>query len=240
VQFVELFTTEPFETALANHTLEANSDGAVVTVVLDHNVAFPTSNKRLLFATAGFDALTGGVAPDYTLPANFFNPNALNISIIWAHGTDTAAFAGAALPKDGVNSLRDANTTPGGPDSFVTGPNSPTNFAGASGSVRVGGAPALAGDFDGNGTVAAADLANWKAGFGRLSAAEPVHGDADDDDDVDGNDFVIWQRQLGASQSEPLVVAVPEPSAGVLLASAAWGLLLRGHSRRRGLRGFFR
>jgi hypothetical protein len=234
VQFIELFTTAPGETALDGHTLETSSDGGPPTIViLDHNVAFPTTNKHLLFATAGFNGLPGGVAPDYTLPANFFNPNAASITINWAHSTDEATFAGATLPKDGVNSLTDSNTAPGGPDNFGSGANSPTNFAGVSGSVNLGATTPIAGDFDGNGMVAAADLANWKAGFGRLTGAEPVNGDADEDNDVDGHDFLVWQRRLGSSQSAPAAGVVPEPSAAMLVAGGALAILA---SRRRSSR----
>ena len=54
----------------------------------------------------------------------------------------------------------------------------------------VGGA--LPADFNGNGTVDAADLTQWQSDYG-------VNGDsdADGDGDSDGRDFLIWQRQFG-------------------------------------------
>jgi hypothetical protein len=50
-------------------------------------------------------------------------------------------------------------------------------------------------------------------------------GDADDDDDVDGDDLIIWQTKYG--ETEPLVssVAVPEPAIGMMILTALGSLL---------------
>ena len=223
VQFIELFTTASGETDLDNHVLTANSDGNVVTFTLDHGVAFPTTNKHLLFATAGFAALAGGVAPDFTpLPANFFNPNAASISINFA-SVDTVTFAGSALPKNGVNSLTDQ--TPSGAQNLVSGVNSPTNFAGAAGSINVS-TPVESGDFNNDGAVNGLDLAAWKSGYGATgSAATKAAGNADGDGDVDGRDFLIWQRTAGPLAVEA-AASVPEPT-GLALLGIAWLWMLR-------------
>ena len=64
--------------------------------------------------------------------------------------------------------------------------------------------PTLDGDFDGNGFVDATDLDHptlgWKARFGI---------------DLDGDDFLAWQRNLGAG-TPPTAAAVPEPSTALL------------------------
>ena len=75
----------------------------------------------------------------------------------------------------------------------------------------------IPGDFNGSGFVDAADLGRWKAGFGRAVGATLQSGDADEDGDVDGNDFLVWQRNLGAG-SPALVATIPEPTGFVLLA----------------------
>src|SRR5690349_1305527 len=36
--------------------------------------SFSTANKTFLLGTPGYAALTGAAPPDYTIPANFFNP----------------------------------------------------------------------------------------------------------------------------------------------------------------------
>lgn len=214
VQFVELFTTAPNETALTGHSLVATSDGVVKTFTLDHAVTGSTANKHLLFATVGFGSLTGGVAPDYfPLPNNFINPDAATISIDWAHGFDIATFAGSLLPKDGVNSLTDSNLIFSGADVFVAGVNSPTNFAGAAGSVNVpplGGDPA---DLNGDGKVDGEDLADWRAAFALTN-----DGDIDGDSNSDGDDFLIWQRQLDQPQAVANASTVAEPTSGLLTA----------------------
>jgi probable HAF family extracellular repeat protein len=77
-------------------------------------------------------------------------------------------------------------------------------------------APALPGDFDADGAVDAADLAQWRSDFGTTADS-----DADNDNDSDGADFLAWQRQFNASPpalntADP----IPEPAA-LLLALAA-------------------
>jgi len=91
-------------------------------------------------------------------------------------------------------------------------------------------------DFNEDRFVNGGDLAVWRSAFG----INP-NGDADADADSDGRDFLIWQRQLGASSSIATTVAtssaVPEPQSALLalVASAA----LRFSRRRRGaLSGF--
>ncbi|BBO30875.1 PEP-CTERM sorting domain-containing protein [Lacipirellula parvula] len=82
-------------------------------------------------------------------------------------------------------------------------------YVGAAGtgeqSVTLSLAGAIAGDFNGDGAVNAIDLNDptfgWKARFGV---------------DLDGNDFLTWQRNFGAGAANAAVSAVPEPSTMLL------------------------
>jgi len=84
----------------------------------------------------------------------------------------------------------------------------------------------LAADFDNNNVVNGADLTVWRNNFGPGNA----NADADNDGDSDGNDFLVWQRQLGQSAAAPAAGAVPEPSS--LLLSLLAGVFFCRQSRR--------
>lgn len=79
-------------------------------------------------------------------------------------------------------------------------------------------------DFNELGGVNAADLALWRAGFqGLCHDATHLDGNADTDGDVDGNDFLAWQRQLASMPTSgvPSIgpMQTPEPSSGLLVAT---------------------
>ena len=81
-------------------------------------------------------------------------------------------------------------------------------------------------NFNGDANVNGLDLTAIKSSFG-INAG----GDADGDLDTDGNDLLIWQRQLGPI---PASTAVPEPSTIGMLGSAVIALACRGLRKRRG------
>jgi MYXO-CTERM domain-containing protein len=83
----------------------------------------------------------------------------------------------------------------------------------------------LAGDYNGDHTVNAADLTVWQGSYG-MSGTQPADGNGDHL--VDGADFMIWQANLGNSNGG--VSAVPEPAAAMLALSMVAGL---GFARRR-------
>jgi hypothetical protein len=55
-------------------------------------------------------------------------------------------------------------------------------------------------DFNSSGAVDGADLDAWEAGFG--TGTTKAQGNADGDGDVDGHDFLLWQRQVGGTAGE--------------------------------------
>jgi len=83
----------------------------------------------------------------------------------------------------------------------------------------VGPTPVIAADFDGTGMVDHDDLANWNAGYGATAGAVHSNGDSDSDRDVDGRDFLIWQKQLGSGvgPASSQAKSVPEPKSSVVV-----------------------
>jgi hypothetical protein len=89
------------------------------------NVPGNTSLKYLLLGTQAFADLPGAPTPDYIIVDNFFNINGDEI-LYWTYNTGDLMFDPGELPTDGILSLNRNGTT---------GTNSPTNYAGQSGSV---------------------------------------------------------------------------------------------------------
>ncbi len=121
VQFVELRALAGGQQFVQGHTLVASQGGTGQSFVLPSNLPSDTNGHSLLIATQGFAAL-GIVSPDYIVP-NFFFPLG-NGTLNWGEGSDVWNYA--SMPADGTNSVRRDGST---------GPNSPTNFAGQTGTV---------------------------------------------------------------------------------------------------------
>jgi hypothetical protein len=84
--------------------------------------------------------------------------------------------------------------------------------------------PASTADFNGDGLVNAADLDSWEMGFGASPGATITQGDADRDGDVDGADFLLWQRQVSPSGA---AAAAPEPATLWMLLGGTVAMCLR-------------
>jgi hypothetical protein len=67
------------------------------------------------------------------------------------------------------------------------------------------------GDFNNDGMVDGADLAQWSGDFGVNDDS-----DADADGDSDGADFLAWQRGFGTTSATATAAPVPEPAAWLL------------------------
>ena len=125
IQFVELRENGPppgSETGVGNGTISSNTQTYVMS---EGAVTAPTSGKHFLIATAAFAALPGAPTPDAIIPpANipFFAPASDSVAF---GGFDTLVVTGA--PTNGTDSYG-----VGG----VVAVNSPTNYAGVSGSVN--------------------------------------------------------------------------------------------------------
>jgi hypothetical protein len=144
VQFVTIKETHGgiAETFLGGHTMIAHPSGLTTSM---HNVAGNTAFTFFLLGTSAFAALPGAPTPDVTLgPGLKLFQNTSDTSMEYSF-TNTATWSVASLPTDGTHSLR--RTVSLGPLTSAT--NSPTNFAGVSGSVDASGGASLPGVPDG-------------------------------------------------------------------------------------------
>jgi hypothetical protein len=142
IQFIEL--REPLggagEVNVNGHNVTSSARSYTIPAPA---LAPPSGFKHLLFATPAFAALPGAPTPDYVFPAGsvpFFS--IVNDTISYTP-FDAWTFGAGLLPTDGVNSLnRD----------LTTGPNSPTNYAGHTGSVNANPGPPAVPDGDAGST----------------------------------------------------------------------------------------
>jgi hypothetical protein len=63
-----------------------------------------------------------------------------------------------------------------------------------------------------------------------MNSADHEDGDADDDGDVDGRDFLVWQRQFTGALPVVASTSVPEPSAICLALFAVLSIFRRKKS----------
>jgi hypothetical protein len=131
VQFVELWEC-------CGSSIETQMSGKPVfslaqSFTFPNNLTGDTAYRYLLLGTAAYAALPGAPAPDYLIPSGFFSTT--SDTVRWhIYPAATLSYGPGQLPLDGVNSLNHDGTT---------GVNSPTNYAGQSGSVRLVSVPAL-------------------------------------------------------------------------------------------------
>lgn len=155
IQFIEMkeIGGGAFETATNGNRITSNTKSFTLT----SNVVSPTSFKHILFGTAAFAALSGAPTPNYIIPANFFSVSGDTVSYIPYDNPGFLSFVAGELPTDGIQSLNRGDGT-----EIVTDINSPTNYAGVTGSVDLSPSPPGVPDGAGGGTpmtVQALDLA---------------------------------------------------------------------------------
>ena len=126
VQYAQLFVTDNNESGVGPFTVTASGHTFNFVTNLPSTT---TANTWILLGTSNLAAQTGGVAPDYIIPAGFFSTGGGTINYAgvdsWVYGT---------VPTDGTHSLMRDGTTP---------VNTATNFAGQTGSVNAAASPAV-------------------------------------------------------------------------------------------------
>jgi hypothetical protein len=86
------------------------------------------------------------------------------------------------------------------------------------------------GDYDRSGEVNADDYALWRSSFGQTGPN--LAADGNGNETVDAADYVVWRANFGSgaggTAEASIVVAVPEPTSGMLLIAAVLsGVILR-------------
>jgi len=126
IQFIELFTSFNGQQFASGESFLATQGVATHSFVFPSNTPAPTANHNLLVATAGFAALPGAPTPDFIMPDGFlFAPDGSVQNLAVFGPTITYA----SLPTDGLMSLAG--------DGSTVAVNSPTNYAGDTGSIDV-------------------------------------------------------------------------------------------------------
>jgi hypothetical protein len=230
VQFVELECNGDLDNEIlaTGATFHSNSTGSQFS--LTGILEAPTLHKKLLLATPGFDSLPGAVTPDFLMPAGFFFPTNDFVTLNHhSHGlVDSQTFLPATpVPTNGLTSRNflEDNTT------FLA-TNSPTNFAGQTGSVNLSSGQILPGDYNDNDKVDAADYIVWRNSLGPFNTIpnDTTAGSVTDED------YGVWRQNFAnpggsAGQTLSFGAAVPEPG-GVMLIFLAMPLVATMRQRR--------
>jgi hypothetical protein len=132
VQFIEMqeIGGSDNETAIGNHWYETNSYNSDHSDLLDTDLPFGTANRQFLVGTESYAALSGVPAPDYIVPDGIIDP-AGDTVVWWFY--QTIEIPPGVMPDDGVHSITVADPLV---PSYTVGVNSPTNFAGETGTIQ--------------------------------------------------------------------------------------------------------
>lgn len=131
VQFIEMqeIGGSDAETNIRNHWYETNSYNQDHSELLGYDLPFGTANKKFLVGTQSYAALPGVPAPDYVLPDGILDPSGDTV-VWWFYQTIT--IPPGVMPSDGVHSITVVDAAA---PTYSVGVNSPTNFAGETGTV---------------------------------------------------------------------------------------------------------
>jgi hypothetical protein len=139
IQFIEMqeIGGSDNERLIAGHWYETNSYNGTHSETLGTDLPFGTADKKFLVGSASYAALPGVPAPDYIVPDGIIDP-AGDTVVWWFY--QTIDIPPGVMPSDGTLSITVVDLAP----TYSVDVNSPTNFAGETGSVVLPpGVPAL-------------------------------------------------------------------------------------------------
>ena len=131
VQFIEMqeIGGSPVENAIANHWYATNSYNLDHSELVETDLIGDTANKKFLVGTVSYAALPGVPAPDYVIPDGAIDPSGDTV-VWWFY--QTIVIPPGVMPSDGVQSITVVDPLL---PTYSVGTNSPTNFAGDTGTV---------------------------------------------------------------------------------------------------------
>jgi hypothetical protein len=141
IQFIEMqeIGGSNNEIGIEGHWYATDSFNQSHSQLLGTPLPFGTANKKFLVGTESYAALPDVPAPDYVLPDGIIEPGGDTI-VWWFYQTKT--LPPNLMPADGTNSLHVNNPALPG-SGFTVGLNSPTNFAGETGTVVLPNLPSV-------------------------------------------------------------------------------------------------
>jgi hypothetical protein len=231
VQFIELInpTIATGETVSINAEIRTNSGNVYD---FSANISGNTANKRLLIATNDFELIPGSVVPNFAaaagLVADFFDPAGDTLRLFqpnFGEFTSVSWTGATAVPTDNLFS-RTFSTACVTCTTNGIAANSPTNFAGAAGSINRG-------DYNRDGAIDAADYVHWRKTLSESASPSGLGADGDTDGSIDDGDYDLWRARFGVPIAGALGAGsgggVPEP-ASIAMFLFAWAVMV---SRRR-------
>jgi hypothetical protein len=139
VQFIEMHEIggSQIETNISEHWYATNGFNQDHSQLLGSDLPFGTAFKKFLVGSESYAALEGVPEPDYVLPDGFLDPDGDTV-VWWFY--QTIVIPPGVMPSDGYNSITVVD--PAAP-TYSVGPNSPTNFAGETGSIPASAVPSV-------------------------------------------------------------------------------------------------
>jgi hypothetical protein len=92
--------------------------------------------------------------------------------------------------------------------------------------ARLGAAPLLAGDYNQNGTVDAADYVVWRSTLGQMGA--DLAADGNGNDEIDAGDYDLWRANFGQTAGSGSTITSGETRSAAVPETASIALLLTG------------
>jgi hypothetical protein len=139
VQFIEMHEIggSQIETNISEHWFATDGFNQSHSQLLGSDLPFGTAFKKFLVGSESYAALDGVPEPDYVLPDGFLDPTGDTV-VWWFY--QTIDIPPGVMPSDGYLSITVVD--PNAP-TYSVGPNSPTNFAGETGSIPAAAVPSL-------------------------------------------------------------------------------------------------